>query len=80
MQALQVKKEWIAAGGVVKKVVVAAPLTLPSPQAPSDGKSEVRASNKELLSHKQVVSKVQQSDDMEHALNKGVWAVTLATH
>ena len=50
MQALQVTKMWIMSGGVVKQVVVVAPPTLPQPLAPSDSKSKVRASNKELSS------------------------------
>ena len=52
-------------------MVVAAPPTLPQPVAPSDGKSEVEISNGELP-----VSKVRQLDEVEHMLNKGLWAGT----
>jgi len=71
---------WIASCGIIKQVAVAAPLNLPSPQAPSDGKSEVGASKEKLPSPQQFMSKVQQSDDVKHILNKGVWAATLAMH
>jgi len=37
--ALQDTGAWIAAGGIVKQVVVAPPLTLPQPLAPSGGES-----------------------------------------
>ena len=66
---------WITSGGVVKQVVVVAPPTLPRPPASSDSESDVGAS-KDLPSPWQLVSKVQQSDDVEHILDKGVWAVT----
>jgi len=67
---------WIASGGVVEQVVVAAPLTLPRPPASSDSKSEVRVSDEDLPSPWQLTSKVQQSDNVEHILDKGVWVVT----
>ena len=63
---------WIASGGVVEKVVVAAPLTLPQPPASSDSESKVRASNNELPSPWQLISKVQQLDNVEHILDKGL--------
>ena len=66
-------------GGIIVNVVAAAPPTLPQPMAPSDGESEVWISNEELPSPRQVVSKVRQSDNMEHVLDKGVWAMTGAT-
>jgi len=44
------------------------------------GESEVGASDEELLSPQQVVSKVWLTDDVEHMLDKGVWVATLATH
>ena len=65
-------KAWLATGGISKQVAMGAPPTLPRPQAPSDRESEVRASNEELPSPQQVVSKLQQSDDVEHTLDKGV--------
>jgi len=79
VQALQVMKAWITSSRVVKQVVVAAPPTLPQPPVPSDSESKVGASNEELPSPKQVVSKVRQSDDVEHILDNGMWVVTPAT-
>jgi len=76
VHALQDTEAWIVSGGVVKQVVVVAPLTLPQPPASSDGKSEVRASDAELTSPQQFISKVQQSDNVDHILDKGVWVVT----
>ena len=70
---------WITAGGIVEQVVVAPPLTLPQPSAPSGGESEVGVSNEELPLPQQLVLKVQQSDVVEHALDKGLWAGTGAT-
>ena len=52
---------------------------LPLPLGPNDGKSEVRVSDEELPSPRWLVSKVRRSDDVEHILNKGVWAGTGAT-
>jgi len=48
-------------------------LTLP---APSDSKSKVGGSNKELLTPKHLLSKVWQADYVEHVLDKGVWVAT----
>ena len=72
--ALQDTQVWITSGGIIESMVVAAPLTLPRPVAPSDGESEVGVSDGELP-----VSKVQQLDEVEHTLNKGLWAGTRAT-
>src|SRR5882724_7494675 len=78
-RALQDMGAWIAASGIVEQVVVAPPPTLPQPSAPSDSESEVGVSDKELPSPQQLVPKVQQSDAVEHALDKGLWAGTGAT-
>ena len=78
LQALENTKAWITSGGVVEQVAVATLLNLPQPMAPSDGESEVRASNTKLPSPHQVITKVQQVDDMEHTLNKGLWVGTRA--
>jgi len=75
-QALQDMGAWIAAGGIVEQVVVVPPLTLPQPSAPSGSESEVGVSDEELPSPQQLVPKVQQSDMVEHALDKGLWAGT----
>ena len=56
------------------------PLTTLMPPAPSDGKSEVGGSNTEFLMPKQLLSKVQQANDVEHMLNKGAWAAMPVTH
>jgi len=62
-----------------EKAVVETPLTLPQPMAPSNGKSEVGASDAELPSPRQVIPKVCQVDNMEHTLDKGLWVGTGAT-
>ena len=50
MRALQDMQAWIMFGsGIVENMVVAAPPTLPHPVAPSDGESEVRISDVELM-------------------------------
>ena len=74
--ALQDMGAWIAAGRIIEQVVVAPPLTLSQPSAPSDGESEVGVSDEELPSPQQLVPKVQQSDAVEHSLDKGLWAGT----
>src|SRR5882724_133258 len=53
-----------------------APPTLPLPVAPSNGESEVGASDAELPSPLHIVPKVCQADDVEHTLNKGLWVGT----
>src|SRR5882724_13725148 len=73
VRALQETQAWIASGGIIKSMVVAAPPTLPQP-ALSDGESEVTMSNGELP-----VSKVQWSDEVEHTLDKGLWVGIGAT-
>src|SRR5882724_1634330 len=78
-RALQDMKAWIASGGIVEQVVVVAPPTLPLPLGPNNGESEVRVSDEELPSPRRLVSKVRWSDNVEHILNKGVWAGTGAT-
>jgi len=72
-------RAWITSGGVIKQVVVVPPLALPQPPAPSDGESEAGASGTELPSPCQIVPKVHQADDVEHTLDKGLWAGTGAT-
>jgi len=64
--------------------VVVAPLlnlppTDPTLPAPSDGESEVGASDEELPTPKRLLSKVRRSDEVEHVLDKGAWATTPAT-
>jgi len=72
---------WIVNGGFAKPVTMEAPPTLTRPHNTSDGKYEVRMSNhKEPPSLRPAVSKVRLSDEVEHVLNKGAWAVTLAMH
>src|SRR5882724_3907396 len=78
-RALQDTKAWIASGGIVEQVVVAAPPTLPHPHGPNDGESEVGVSDEELPSPRRLVSKVRRSDNVEHILDKGVWVGTGAT-
>ena len=56
------------------------PPTDPTLPVPSDGESEVGASDEELPTPKRLLSKVWQSDEVEHVLDKGAWATTLATH
>ena len=56
--------------------MVAAPPTLSQPLVSSDGESELGISDTELPSAQQVVSKVRQSDKVEHVLDKGVWVAT----
>ena len=46
----------------------------PLPDNASDGESEVGMSDKELPTPQKVFSKVWQVDDVEHVLDKGVWA------
>ena len=79
-QALQVTNAWIASGGIIGQVVVVDPQALPQPSVLSEGESEVRTSDEECPSSCQPVSKVWQSDDVEHILDKGVWAATGAKH
>jgi len=61
---------------IVNGAAMTAPLTLPKLPTVSDGESEVGASDKDLPSPWQLISKVQQSDDVEHILDKGVWVAT----
>ena len=60
----------------MEQVVVVKLPTLSQPTAPSDSKSKVKASDAKLLSPCQIISKVRKVDDMEHTLNKGLWAGT----
>jgi len=69
-------KVWIASGGINKQTLMVAPLTLPQPAAPSNGESKVGTSDPELPSPRQVIPKVQQVDNVEHTLNKGLWVGT----
>ena len=73
--------EWIKNGGVADPVTMEPPLTLTRPQDMSDCESKVRMSDhEEPLSLHLVVSKVRLSDEVEHVLDKGVWAATPAMH
>ena len=70
-------------GGVAAPVVMvplqSLPPTDPTLPAPSDSESEVSASDEELLTPKRLLSKVRLSDEVEHMLDKGVWAMTPVT-
>ena len=55
------------------------PLLQMQPLIPSDSESEVGELDTELPMPKQLLSKVQLSDEVEHVLDKGQWAVTPAT-
>src|SRR5882724_10981531 len=46
--ALQDTQVWIASGGIIENMVVAAPPTLPQPVAPSHNESEGEISDREL--------------------------------
>ena len=80
---LEETQAWIASGGVAAPVVVVPlrnlPPTDPTLPVPSDGESEVGASDEELLTPKRLLSKVRWSDEVEHVLDKGAWAMTPAT-
>src|SRR5882724_7054034 len=82
-RSLEETQVWIANGGVAAPVVVAPLLNLPPTDptlpAPSDGESEVGASDEELPTPKRLLSKVRRSDEVEHVLDKGAWATTPAT-
>jgi|SRR5882724_8151725 len=84
MWALKETQAWIATGGVAAPETAAPlgiiPLTNSMPPVPSIGESEVGGSDVELPMPKQLLSKVQQADDVEHVLNKGAWATMLVTH
>ena len=77
-QHLQTMKAWIATRGTMAG----------DPPAPvknaSDSESEVPGSEdappEELPSPCQLLPKVLQSDQVEHVLDKGAWAATLAIH
>ena len=47
---------------------------------PSDGKSKASTSDDELPTPKHLLPKVWLSDEVEHVLDKGQWAATLAMH
>ena len=83
-QALAINQAWIETGGITNSATanaVASDLPAPSkPQALSDGESEVGASNEALPLLRWIVPKVQLSDEVEHILDKGVWATMSATH
>jgi len=70
---------WIVNGGITEPVTIEPTVTTPPnntrSQPASDGESEVEASDKELLSPCQLVSKVRQLDQVEHTFDKGAWAV-----
>jgi len=72
-------QEWIKTGGITDPMTLGPSSTLARPQDTSDSKSEVGMSDHEdLPSLKQVVSKVHLSDEVEHVLDKGLWATTPA--
>ena len=82
MRSLEETQVWNVSGGVAAPVVMVplqnlppTDLTLP---APSNGESEVGASKEELPTPKHLLSKVWLSDEVEHMLDKGAWAMTLA--
>src|SRR5882724_3238088 len=77
--ALQDTGAWITAGGIIEQVVVVPPLTLSQPLPPSDGKSEAGVSDEELPLPQQLIPKVQRLDEVEHTLDKGLWAGNGAT-
>ena len=76
-QALQVMNAWITTGGVAASETMVTDGPTP-PNNASDGKSEVGMSDEELPTPQKVFSKVWQVDDVEHVLDKGVWAATPA--
>jgi len=63
----------------VEQVVVAAPPTLPRPLVLNDGESKVGPPMINFLLLAGSFPKVRRSDNVEHVLNKGVWAGTGAT-
>jgi len=70
--ALQDTQAWIASGGIVDNMVVAAPPTLPQPVAPVTVNLRLRYQTETPC------SKVQQSDKVEHMLDKGCgWGLGL---
>jgi len=81
-QALEETQAWIMTGGVaapVPTVPLWIPLTTPTLPIPSNVESEVSTSEEELLTLKCLLPKVWLSDEVEHVLDKGQWAVTPAT-
>ena len=75
VQALEDTKAWIATSGVATLTVMVPNGPVPSDPA-SAGESKVGVSDEELPTPHKVLSKVQQADDVEHVLDKGVWAAT----
>jgi len=65
--SLEETQVWIASGGVAAPVVMAPlqnlPPTNPTLPAPSDGESEVGASDEELPDPQRLLSKVRRSDE-----------------
>ena len=78
-QALKDMKAWITTGGMAASVPMATGVTAP-PNHASDGESKFGMSDVELLTPQNLLSKVRRADKVEHMLNKGLWAVTPATH
>ena len=80
-QALMAIKAWITTSRIAKYVepIATAPPKTTRPLSESNGKSEVPGSDEEpdekLLPPCWLVSKVQQSDQVEHTLDKGAWVV-----
>jgi len=72
-------KAWIVTSGMAASVPVATGAPAP-PNHTSDGESEVGVSDAELPTPQKHLSKVQQADEVEHVLDKGLWAATPATH
>jgi len=46
----------------------------------SDSESKVDVSDEDLPTPQRVLSKVQQEDDVDHVLDKGIWAAMPAKH
>ena len=78
-QALQDMKAWIATGGIAALVSMATGAPTP-PDHASDGESKVGVSDVELPTPQKLLSKVQRADEVEHVLDKGLWAAMPAKH
>jgi len=70
---------WIKTGGIATPMTIGPPPTLARLLDVSNGESKVGTSNHEdLPSQKQLMSKVQLLDKVEHILDQGLWAATPA--
>ena len=81
-QALQVTKAWIVTSGVAASTTVVTDVPAHANNA-SDSESEVPGSEdtpqEELPTPCQLLPKMLQSDQVEHTIDKGVWAAMPAT-